>query len=368
MIVFDKQEIRNSLTIDDIYNLLTEWGGSPEVTSFGLISSTICHNEAGAGSRKLYYYTNSDLFYCYSGCEEPSFDIFQLVEKIAAIQWHKEFDLNAAVRWIANRLGINGTFAEEEDKEVLEDWKYLDNYSRIQDIEIKVMDAALKEYNSDILSRFNYDVLIDDWLREGISLEVMKANQIGYYAGGNQITIPHYDKDGRLVGIRGRSLSVEDAERFGKYRPLKVLGQWYNHPLGLNLYGFDKSKENIGIIKKAIVFESEKSHLLYSSYFGLDNNISVACCGSSLSNYQVQLLIEAGAEEIIIAFDRQWQEEWDDEYKKLTAKLLKIREKYKQDVLISFMFDKDRLTRYKDSPIDDGPEVFLKLFKERIVL
>ena len=368
MIVFDKQEVRNSLTIDDIYNLLLEWGGSPEFTSFGLISSTICHNGAGTGSRKLYYYSNSDLFHCYSGCEEPSFDIFQLVEKVASIQWHKDFDLNDAVRWIANKLGINGTYSEEDEKETLEDWQYLDNYSRIQEIEVKITDATLKEYDSTILSRFNYDVEIADWIEEGITSEVMAANEIGYYAGGNQITIPHYDKDERLVGIRGRSLSIEDAERFGKYRPLKVMGQWYNHPLGFNLYGLHNSQKNIRIVKKAIVFESEKSHLLYSSYFGLENNISVACCGSSLSSYQVQLLIDAGAEEIVIAFDRQWQEEWDEEYKKLTSKLLKIREKYGQDVLISFIFDKEKITSYKASPIDEGPEKFLKLFKERIIL
>ena len=78
----------------------------------------------------------------------------------------------------------------------------------------------------------------------------------------------------------------------------------YNHPLGMNLYNLNNSKDAIKIIKKAIVFEGEKSTLLYKSYFGLDNDISVACCGSSLSAYQIQLLVEHGAEEIIVAFDR----------------------------------------------------------------
>ena len=163
-------------------------------------------------------------------------------------------------------------------------------------------------------------------------------------------------------------MAAEDAERFGKYRPLKVNRQWFNHPLGLNLYGLNNSKDNIAITKKAIVFESEKSHLLYSSYFGLDNNISVACCGSNLSAFQVQLLLESGAQEIVISFDRQFKACGDDEHKKLVNHLLKIREKYKQDVLISFIFDKEMITSYKASPIDEGPEKFLQLFKERIVL
>ena len=112
----------------------------------------------------------------------------------------------------------------------------------------------------------------------------------------------------------------------------------------------------------------EKSCLLYASYFGIDNDISVACCGSSVSLYQIEMLQRAGAQEIIIAFDRQFQSIGDDEFKKLKANLLKIHSKYKNDVIISFIFDKEMITNYKSSPIDHGPDIFLKLFKERIIL
>ena len=112
----------------------------------------------------------------------------------------------------------------------------------------------------------------------------------------------------------------------------------------------------------------EKSCLLYKSYFGIDNDISVACCGSNVSAYQIQLLEEAGAQEIIIAFDRQFQELGDKEFKHLTKNLTKLNDKYKNEVNISFIFDKNMITGYKDSPIDCGPDIFLKLFKERIIL
>ena len=60
---------------------------------------------------------------------------------------------------------------------------------------------------------------------------------------------------------------------------------------------------------------------------GAENSIAVACCGSSLSSHQFQMLLEAGATEIVIAFDRQWQEEWDEEYKNIVRKLgFKINE------------------------------------------
>ena len=160
----------------------------------------------------------------------------------------------------------------------------------------------------------------------------------------------------------------EDAERFGKYRPMIINKQQYNHSLGLNLYNLNNSKDNIKRMGKAIVFESEKSTLQFQSYFGLENDISVACCGSSVSSYQIQLLIEDRVQEIIIAFDRQFQELGDSEFKRLKAKLLGLYKKYKNEVLISFIFDKHLITSYKASPTDEGPEKFMQLFKERIIL
>ena len=134
----------------------------------------------------------------------------------------------------------------------------------------------------------------------------------------------------------------------------------------MNLYGLNLNKEAISQARTAIVFESEKSVLKYASYFGEDNNISVACCGSNLSAYQVQLLLKLKVNEIIIAFDRQFQTLGDDEFKKLKKNLLSLKTKYNNYAKISFIFDRQMITGYKSSPIDEGKEKFLKLFKERI--
>ena len=112
----------------------------------------------------------------------------------------------------------------------------------------------------------------------------------------------------------------------------------------------------------------EKSVLKAQTYFGFENDIYVACCGSNVSNYQIQLLLEAGVQEIIIAFDRQFQNLGDDEFMHLIKNLKKITMKYKNYVNISCIIDKQKVTDYKDSPIDKGKEIFLKLFKERVVL
>ena len=365
MVTYNKHEVREKLTTNDIYELLTEWGGEPEWTSWGILSATICHNMPGQGSRKLYYYNNTDLFQCYTGC--GYFDIFDLLVKVARIQWQKEYDLNDAVRYIAIKFGLAG-YAELDDQESLIDWKTFDAYDRISGLEIKDYHAQLKEYDMNILLNLNYKVKIKPWLDEGMTQEVLEHAMIGYFPPTGQITIPHFDKDNHFVGLRGRTLVKEDAERYGKYRPMVIGRKQYNHPLGMNLYNLNNSKENIKLTGIAICFESEKSCLLYQSYFGIENDITVACCGSNISAYQVQALLDCGAHELVIAFDRQWQEKNDDEYKHYIKNLEKLNDRYKNMLNISIIYDKNMLTGYKDSPIDDGKEIFLALFKERVRL
>lgn len=368
MISYDKTFVRDALTTDNVIELLQLWGGDPIATVFGALSSTICHNEPGVGSRKLYYYENSKLFQCYTGCANPSFDIFELTIKVMKIQYNIDFDLNDAVKWIAIKFNIAGDYTEQEES-ALDDWKFLANYERIQNIEHNDKTIiTLKEYETDILNRFNYSVKISSWLDEGISEEALAQAQIGYYPGGEQITIPHFDINGRFIGLRGRALGQEESERYGKYRPLRINKVLYSHPLGMNLYNLNFSKDNIAQMKTAIVVEGEKSSLLYKSYFGLDNDITVACCGSNLSAYQVQLLLDLGVSEIIIAFDRQFQAIGDEEFARLKRKLIALHTKYKNYCNISFIFDKNMITSYKASPLDEGKDKFLQLFKERIVL
>lgn len=367
MINYDKEEIKRNLTQNNIYSLLVEWGGNPTLNSSYIVSDTICHNHPGEGSHKLYYYFNTNLFRCYTGCEEPSFDIFELCIKVSKIQNNEELDLNSAVRKIANYFGIVGT-REDNEYSQLQDWQILDTYDRVQSIEPTTNDIVLKEYDKKILDRFNYNVRILPWEKDNISKEVMKIAMIGYYPGGDQITIPHFDINNRFVGLRGRALCVEEAERYGKYRPIKVNGTLYNHPLGMNLYGINLSKNNIRAFGKAIVFESEKSVLQYLTMFNEQNNIAVACCGSNLSQFQMEQLRKCGAKEVIIAYDRQYKEINDDEYLKWLKKLKGFKNKFSSDITISFILDKEHILGYKDSPIETNKENFIELLKNRIIL
>ncbi len=366
---YDKDKLKEQLDIASVYDLLTEFGAEPEyMTEEILISQTICHNMPGEGSRKLYYYENTKLFRCYTDCDD-TFDLFQLVIKVKKIQSNKKYELYDAMHFVATYFGLEGVETpDEQSEDGLSDWSIFQRYAELSSKQsaTKKQRPQLKEYNPDILSRLSYPAIVP-WEQEGIKREVCHKNKIGYYPMAEQITIPHFDIDGRFIGLRGRFLAEEDADRYGKYRPLVVNRVSYKHPLSANLYNLNNSKENIQHIHAAVVFEGEKSSLLYQSYYGAENDISVACCGSSLSSFQVGLLRELGVKEIIVAFDRQFQEINDDEFKRLTKKLITIYKKYGQYVKISAIFDKDMITGYKDSPIDCGKDTFEYLLKNRIV-
>lgn len=362
----NSKNIKEQLTIEQVMNLVAELGGEPRLQPGGeyFTAKTICH---GGNSHKLYYYNNTHLFRCYTECSPEIFDIFELVRKVNARQ-NSEWTLPHAVNYVASYFGLailTNDFDNEQSK--LQDWQILSKYDKINSTSNNEKQRVeMKIYDDKILKYLPHPRIIP-WEEEGISREVMEDRGICYDPAAHGIVIPHYDDKGNLIGIRERTL-IKEEEQYGKYKPAILNGQMYNHPLGFVLYNLNKSKEAITIIQKAIVFESEKSCLKYASYFGMENDISVAVCGSSLITHQVELLLSLGVKEIVIAFDRQYQKLNDEEHKRWCKKLTEINKKYSPKCQISFMFDKTGELDYKSSPIDHGPEIFMKLFKERIIL
>lgn len=360
------QKIKESLTIEQIYELVNNFGGNPVITSFGLTADTICHNLPGEGSHKLYYYQNTQLFSCFTGCQDR-FDIIELTCKVFKIQKNVDLGITNALNYILDYFNIAREERNEESSFNSEDSKaFLKYRERAAHKRIKGREIEYKAYDENILSHFAY-IPILPWIREGISLEVMKEAKIGYYPGEEQITIPHYDYSGNFIGLRGRSLITEEAERYGKYRPLRINGQLYNHAVGGNLYNLNNSKENIKRTGMALVFESEKSALKYRTAVGADNDISVACCGSTLSNRQYELLRKFGVKEIVLCFDKDFKEHTGEEFNKVKKKLKKQAKTFGNNVTISIVFDRENILGYKESPIDEGLEKFLQLFQSRII-
>ena len=343
------EEIVENLKDENVFHLLEELGAQPIDKGDFFICKTVCHNEdADEASQKLYYYKNTHLFYCYT--EEGAMSIFKFLKNYYETRGIEYDWYNDIYQVILFCIPHNGTFSRPTYR------ARRDNYAP------KKNRVELPEYPKGVLDVFTkfYPV---EWLMDHITPETMDKYDIKYSISQNKIIIPHYDIKGRLVGIRGRALNPYEVENFGKYMPVQIEGKWYSHPLSLNLYGLDKNWENIKRDGMAFIFESEKSVLQCES-FGL-KNYSVACCGSNINKFQIDLLMRYCApSHIVVCFDNE-EEPGQSKY---FDKLYTMCKKYKNYCNMSFVYDRDNITKKKDSPSDRGEKKFIELIEKRVVV
>ena len=349
--MIDLKQLANSLSNEKIIELVTNLGADRyEEKNDCIIFPTICHNESPEdASMKLYYYKKNKKFHCYTDCGD-NFNIFELFKRrydLLHIDYDFYKDIVLKIADGQSYTPISNNFGQYYEKI---------NYGHKQDINVKIPIIP-----KTLLNVFQI-YLTPEWKAEGIELEQIKRFNILYSINQNKIIIPHYDINDNLIGIRGRALNEEDIA-IGKYMPVSIEGKIYAHPLGYNLYGLNLNKNNIKRKKIAIVFEGEKSVILYDKYYGKDNNISVAVCGNSISRYQVELLLSAGAEKIIIAFDNPTDCKNEQDQIKQYEKMKKVCLKYNSIIDIGFIIDRKRLLQNKDSPIDRGKKVFEEMMK-----
>lgn len=371
-----KDEIKNNLSIEQVEDFVMELGAEPRRYGGTLTCKTICHC---GNSHKLYYYENTKLFKCYTDCGGEAFDLFDLIvrhkkadhKQIMVNGRERDWTLPDAIKLVASYFHLP---IEEDDGNELDEvsgvdvWGHLRKKQKIISTTTLEADVNLPTYDEHLLDRFPQP-RIYPWEREGIDYGTIKKFNVKYDPLNGDIIIPHYNVDNKLIGIRARTLIQEKAKKGAKYMPAKIGKKMYNHPLSFNVYNLNHAKNNIKKSKLAIIGEGEKFCMMFSSMFGSENDISVAVCGSNLIQYQMQLLKEAGAKELVIAFDKQFKEIGDKEWKMWTDKLLMIHKKYGKFIKISYMFDRSgKMLDYKDSPIDKGKDVFMQLFKERFSL
>jgi hypothetical protein len=321
-----------------------------------IFNTYICH---GGDSEKLYYYCETKTFRCYT-CSS-SYDIFELVRRAKGFH-----TFGQAYYWILEFFHWSTTSGfTEKVVELTDDWSILHklrSYNEMQET------AELKPINQNMVNLFGDPILPEEWEKENIDFDTCKKYGIRIDSSVPRIIIPHKDIHGNIVGIRGRTYNPFELENGGKYMPICLEGQWYSHPLGSNLYGLYENAETIKKLKKVVIFESEKSVLMIDHFYK-GNNFSVAVCGSSLSQTQINLLLSLGVEEITLAFDKE--NDNDDESKQTLdyeAKLLKLVQPYASIFDMYVVFDYDGLLGPKDSPIDKGKEIFEQLLSKKIYI
>lgn len=357
------QEFKASLSVQDIINFVTQALGSEdykEDDAGNPIFQTIDHNSRGQGKYKLYYYPDNQVFVSYTAGK--TMDIYSLTQEAGYAS-----DFRSAYQFVAHFFGYDiysEEFAQVETTELTADWDLLNKFAALNQpeptkkVEKKIISKALLEYFPNFIPY--------EWYKEGIAIEAMQKFGIRMDTVNQKIIIPHYDVEGQLIGIRGRSFNWYDLQRGAKYSPIYLgVDSVYNHPLGEHLYGLWANKETIRQTKTVVIVEAEKSVLLSETYFP-NHNFTVAVCGSSITDMQVNLLLSLGVTQVILALDKESPSAPGcPETLAYKDKLLNMAYKFTPYVATYIIMDHSDLLGLKDSPFDKGKEVLIELMKQK---
>ena len=335
----DKSIIINSITLQDVKFFLESLGVSQIYLNEDkeyLVCPTICHNPLNeAQSMKLYWYQNHKIFRCYTECNE-SMSIFKLYQKFMDINYHsvsEEEAENYVKNCLKHIIFQQPQFISSDNLDLIK-YQYTDNI------------PLLPEYSKDILSYFTH-YYHPTWKRDGITDAAMDKFHIGFSIAQNKIIIPHFDLQGRLIGIRGRALNKDEIEKYGKYRPIQIGNTLYTHNLTFNLYGIYEHQNGIKVRKSAIIAEAEKSVLLDDGYYH-DLSNCVACCGSKFNKYHISLLTNIlGANEIVVALDKEYIDWKTDKAKQYRTKIENMCKPYLNQATFSYIWDYDNVLNEK---------------------
>lgn len=350
------QELKSKLTEDDIKKLLELMGATFYYEDDDMwITDTICHH----GTKpKLYFYKDSMSFHCYTECGQ-----LDIIGVVMGYKGYEQEEFQKAINWISVKLNLDNHVYGFGKQEQISDWEFIKKYKKNK--KVKPKDKILVPYDKNVLNIFQH-FYCQSWIEEGISVETMKKYNILYSTWQQKIIIPHYDMNNNLVGVRSRALLPDDIKLFGKYAPFKIGNKFYNHSLGLNLFGLNHNINAIQKKRKIMLVEAEKSVFQTDTMFGEDN-FTVALCGSNLTDYQKGMILMLGVREVIIALDKQYQTLDSDECKNWSQHIKdKIIDKLSPFVSVSVLWDSTNLLGYKDSPTDKGKETLLKLMENKI--
>lgn len=349
----DAKTIVDMLSDRDIFDLLVDLGADPISRGNGFECTTVCHHGT---KRKLSYFKDSKSFHCWTNCGHMS--IFDLVSN------SKEIEFIDALRFIKKKYNLRDDGNHFEGFEIYRDEnpgeEILKKLKKVEEQDFEALDEnLLQDY---------YPYYHKLWIDDGISINSMRKFGIRYDILGNQIIIPHYDKNHKLIGVRGRNLNKDRLEAGQKYMPIYHGGKVLKHLTGANLFGLDMNKDKIKELKMAILFESEKSVLQLDSMFP-DQSIGLCVSGSSLTVYQLEILKKLEIEEIVIAVDKEFNNIGDEDEKLYASKIEKVfKNKLSPYFRVSVLWDMNNALNLKDSPTDRGKDTFLQLLQNKIYI
>lgn len=365
----EAEELLKLLTIDDVIEICEDLGSCyhKEVKRGVVVFDSFCH---GSDSHKLWYYHESRTMTCFSCC--GTMNLWQLIG--LCMGWDTKEDFYKILRFVADKKGVSlhkkTSRVRRRGSQENTDMEFLSRHLRKRHTTDRF---EVKYYDDSILQTFEEAYPLC-WQQEGINGLTADVFDIRYNEHQNQAIIPHRALNGELIGVRCRCFNEEDIEAGRKYIPLRWNGEWLRYPTGSTFYGLYENQDNIRKARKVRLFESEKSVMLFESYYGRENNIALALCGTNFTIAQRNILISLGVRDVDILLDREYCELWfTEEYKnskerkQMTMYFKKLRKMVSLMLNyfnVNIVLDSDELLDLKDSPIDKGKEVLELLLKD----
>lgn len=192
---------------------------------------------------------------------------------------------------------------------------------------------------------FNLDKL-QPWIDEGISVPTLRKFEVRYDSFSDRIVFPIRNYAGDIINVSGRTLDPLYKEHHQrKYTYFKQFGGSLD-----TIYGFSDNKTAIEESKEIILFEGAKSVMIADSW-GIRNTGAILT--SHLNPQQFLFLAKVGYR-VVFALDKEVNIREDKQIQRL-----------KRYVNVQYIMDKDDLLSEKMSPVDNGEEIFRKLYEGR---
>jgi len=276
-------------------------------------------------------------------------DIFDLVSYLHFDKQSEE-ELNeclsASKRWICELLGYTEYLGFYRPK-----FKKTDPLQWLKDLQ-RQRKRKTRQDNV-VLDDSVLDAYIDypsyDYLQQGVGYETQLLFGVNFDIVSKRIVFPAHNKDGELIGVKGRTILNIEEEKNDNVPKFLYL---YNFNKGIEFFNLNRALPYIIEKKEVIIFEAEKSCMLAHEY-GFYNTIAIG--GYEITKAQAEILNELGIEiKIVLAYDKD----------KGVEDVLSQAKKLNKSRRVYAIYDYNNLLADKDSPVDLGKDVFVRLYDD----